>query len=187
MKPDDLRTGANPVKGSRRDAEFPEIHVQHRLFTGSGRRGGHHTNTGEWRVDDDSIDMTLRRRGGCAPTLDLQLKCTSAELPAGDVIPFPLSRKNYDDLRRPVQSARWLVVMFVPAEPESWLSVEEPHRIIMRKCAWWLSLADFPEVENIESVTVHLPKANLFTPEAVTRKLDGIEALFHTSFQPLQP
>jgi hypothetical protein len=24
-------------------------------------------NVGEWEVDDDSVDMTLRRKGGCAP------------------------------------------------------------------------------------------------------------------------
>lgn len=51
-------------------------------------------------VDDDSVDVTLERSGGCAPRLDLQLKCTGVDDHPAGVVTFPLKLKNYDDLRR---------------------------------------------------------------------------------------
>jgi hypothetical protein len=138
-------------------------------------------NVGQWEEDDDSVDITLRRKGGCAPTLDLQLKCTAAEIAPGDTIPFTLSMKNYDDLRRPVQGARWLTVMFVPTDPADWITIECPNQIVMQKCAWWMSLVDLPDVAGQQTVTVHLPKANVFSPAAVTRQLDEMETMFQAN------
>lgn len=40
------------------------------------------------------------------------------------------------------------------------------------------SLDGLPDVDNTASVTVHLPRGNVFTPEALTAKLDDVETLF---------
>lgn len=131
-------------------------------------------------VDDDSIDMCLERSGCFAPKLDLQLKCTAAPLPSVGDISCVLKLKNYEDLRRqPVVVPRWLVVLFVPEDIAKWLTlVNPPTEVLLRHCAWWLSLAGLPEVDNEASVTVRLPHRNLFTPEALKAKFDDIENLF---------
>ena len=115
-------------------------------------------------VDDDSIDVGLERTGGCAPKLDLQLKCTADPIPNAGDISFALKIKNYNDLRRPTVAPRWLVVMFVPTDVSEWLHIPgHPQPTAVRRCAWWKSLAEEPDVGNTASVTVHLPRQNLFT------------------------
>jgi hypothetical protein len=130
-------------------------------------------------IDDDSIDIGLERTGGCAAKLDLQLKCTADALPADGDISFELKLKNYDDLRRSTVAPRWLVTLFVPPDCTEWLTVATPPtEILLRRCAWWMSLAGRPSLDNTTSVIVHLPRANLFRPEALKTKFDEIEALF---------
>ena len=93
-------------------------------------------------VDDDNIDIGLERTGGCAPKLDLQLKCTADALPDSGDIAFPIKLKNYDDLRRSTVAPRWLVTMFVPPDCDDWFTVATPpNEILLRHCAWWISLA----------------------------------------------
>jgi hypothetical protein len=130
-------------------------------------------------VDDDSIDVGLERTGGCAPKLDLQLKCTAEPIPNAGDISFALKMKNYEDLRRPTMAPRWLVVMFVPTVIPQWLEIPgPPNDMILRRCAWWKSLAGAPNIENTTNVTVHLPRQNLFTPEAIVARMDETEASF---------
>src|SRR5687768_6686438 len=57
----------------------------------------------ESQVDDDSIDLTLVKRTVNTPVrspkLDVQLKATHSECVVGDQVVFPLSIKNYNELR----------------------------------------------------------------------------------------
>jgi len=130
-------------------------------------------------VDDDSIDVGLERSGGCAPKLDLQLKCTADPHPNGCDVSFALKLKNYDDLRRPTIVPRWLVVLFVPPSTTDWLTIATPpYEVILKRCAWWVSLAGQPDVDNDTSVTVKVPHANLFTPDAVRARFDLTAAAF---------
>lgn len=77
-------------------------------------------------VDDDSVDITL---SGSAfpgkvrnPHIDLQLKCTSQNLISGQVIKFPLKKKNYDDLRGDnLIHPRLLVVLLVSPDKDKWI------------------------------------------------------------------
>ena len=77
---------------------------------------------------------------------------------------------------------RWLVVLFVPEKVDGWLECSASD-ITLRHCAWWTSLAQANETENTTSVTIHLPRVNLFTPEAIIAKLDEVATQFR-AFQP---
>ncbi len=129
-------------------------------------------------VDDDSVDVMLERSGGVAPKLDIQLKCTSGELPenvaAAHNVNFTLKLKNYEDLSRVTLAPRWLVVLWVPELPENWMNVM-PAETILKCHARWLSLAGFPETDNETSVKVSLPHSNVFDPAALTAKMDEID------------
>lgn len=129
-------------------------------------------------VDDDSIDMYLARRNGGgairSPRLDLQLKCHAAPPPTDDPIRFPLSRKNYDDLRNPhVMIPRIIILVLVPAKPENWLRQTEKE-MTLRRCGYWASIRGGSEVKNEVSVTVDFPRNQRFTPESLSAMMGRI-------------
>lgn len=125
----------------------------------------------EPNVDDDSIDWCVKARGlhgrRRSPQVDLQLKCTERIASRNGSFAFPLSIKNYNDLRGDdVHVPRILVVVFVPDTLDLWLEQSE-ERLLMKHCAYWVSLRDAPETANTTSVTIGLPRANQFTVEAL--------------------
>ncbi|HVX13597.1 MAG TPA: DUF4365 domain-containing protein [Pirellulales bacterium] len=120
-------------------------------------------------IDDESIDMGIsagstgmERR----PRVELQLKCTAAEAPAERKISFPLKLKNYDDLRIESSVPRILVVMLVPEKVSDWLTHSETE-LAVRRCAYWVSLLGMPESQNRSSVTVAIPRGNLFSVDGL--------------------
>lgn len=134
----------------------------------------------EDNVDDDSIDISLGRSGGASPKIDLQLKCTAERIPpAGVDLTFALGMKNYDDLRRRTMTPRWLVVLFVSERIQDWLQhLEDPHRIQLLHCAWWLNLQGYPDSQNTSSQTVRIPRENFLNAQTLNLQLDEIERTF---------
>lgn len=116
--------------------------------------------------DDDSVDLVVSARGPLgsyrSPRLDMQVKCTAQDCLTEQEVRFPLKRKNYDDLRgEGFLVPRILLVMTVPAAVESWLSQTE-EEMILRHCGYWLSLRDAPASDNTQSITVSIPRRNMF-------------------------
>jgi hypothetical protein len=130
-------------------------------------------------VDDDSIDLSLRRRTLhtlCrSPQLDVQLKATSANSLLEDYLAYPLPRKNYDDLRSPdVLVPRILVVVLMNENVEDWL-IHSEASLALRRCGYWLSIRDFPETSNTASCTVRIPRAQAFNAEELDRIFVSLE------------
>lgn len=124
-------------------------------------------------VDDDSVDLTFARRTTLghirSPKLDAQLKTTgSEEAMRVDDLVFPLSIKNYDDLR-PVNLAvpRILIVVLVPPDIDEWI-LQDESQLLLRKCGYWFSLRGAPSVMNQSSKTVHIPKTQVFGPTSLS-------------------
>ncbi|MDP2025629.1 DUF4365 domain-containing protein [Sulfuriferula sp.] len=118
-------------------------------------------------VDEDSIDLMLVGRGFTGrvrnPQIQLQLKCSSQNMISGDVIKFPLSKKNYDDLRGDdVVCPRYLVVLLVPEDDEAWVQHHDDFMSLHNKC-YWVSIKDLPDSPNLTSVTVDVPLAQRLT------------------------
>ena len=118
-------------------------------------------NRGDFRVDDDSVDITFQGKGYHAkirnPQIQIQLKCTSQSLIHGSVIKYPLPRKNYDDLRgENVVAPRYLAVLLVPGNKDNWI-VDHSDHISLHNICFWISLRDFPPTSNVTSVTVEVP------------------------------
>ena len=101
------------------------------------------------------------------PRLDLQLKCTADEGVLHDeLLHFPLKIKNYKDLSHEGLVPHALIVVLVPNQVDDWLSQTE-EELVLRRCAYWFSLLGEPAVDNVESITVRIPRANQFTPQAL--------------------
>lgn len=85
----------------------------------------------------------------------------------GDELAFPLKQKNYDDLRvHPAHVPAILVVVCVPPDLADWID-DTPDRLALRRCAYWLALHGQPATDNERSTTVHLPRAQRFTVDAL--------------------
>lgn len=141
-------------------------------------------NVYKMEVDEDSVDLGIGATASLdlplRPRLDLQLKCTANEdVLRDEFIHFPLRIKNYDDLRNSGLVPQALVVVLVPSEVADWLYQTE-EELVLRRCGYWLSLLGEPEVDNTESVTVRIPRAQQFTPLAVQdmmRRINDGESL----------
>lgn len=114
-------------------------------------------------LDRESID--IRAHSGEAPfaSIGLQLKATAspAWVTSGD-LSFSLSRKNYTDLSVSRIEPAYLVVLVLPENRADWCSIDAD-QLILRNCAYWLSLKGFPAMEESAATkTVHLPQSQLF-------------------------
>ena len=130
-------------------------------------------------IDDDSIDLGIAASGksGFAkrPRLEMQLKCTASDPPKEPTFPFAVKRKNYDDLR-PIEVAipRILVVMLVPDDLADWLNHTE-RELAIRRCTYWMSLREMPETTNETSITVAIPRTNLFSIDGLLSIMSRID------------
>jgi hypothetical protein len=126
--------------------------------------------------DNNGIDATLTAwapfdNGGYLTEVDIkvQLKATVG-IPADDgtrLSYFLSGVSRYDDLRtETVDAARILVVLFLPADAQEWLS-HTAQELAMRRCAYWQSLRGAPPTTNTSGETVYLPRAQMFTPQAL--------------------
>lgn len=121
-------------------------------------------------TDDDSVDFrfSIKSIAGwpTSPIVEVQLKCTTETGFREDGIHFPLRRKNYDDLRGERLVPRYLIVVAVPARVSEWIRQSE-EELALRKCGYWLSLINETPRDNAASVTIVIPRQQVFSPNAL--------------------
>ena len=121
-------------------------------------------------VDSDSVDLVLSVQSVAdlpvSPVVQLQVKSHAAPTPAEPTFSFPLKLKNYNELRGKRYVPRYLVVVLLPADPADW-TLQDEAGLVLRRCGYWLSLANEPPTVNVSSVTVTVPRLQMFTPVAV--------------------
>jgi hypothetical protein len=129
-------------------------------------------------VDNDSVDGYIHFTGQIgeqySPQVAYQLKCTSVAAHAGDHIAFPLTIKNYDELR--VTNAgvpRILIVVTVPGAVADWVRQDE-RRMRLFRCGYWMSLFGAPETTNTRTRTVHVPRSQQFTVQSLSAMMARI-------------
>ncbi|BBU69026.1 DUF4365 domain-containing protein [Fluviibacter phosphoraccumulans] len=139
-------------------------------------------NRGSFDVDDDSIDITFQAKGNFgsgrlrSPMIQVQLKCSSQQMIADDVIKFPLKIKNYNDLRGDdVVVPRYLAVLLVPDDLEEWIAHNEDHIALFKSCHW-LSLRDYGPTDNQTTVTVDVPLSQRLTSKTLWQMMDRASA-----------
>ena len=133
-------------------------------------RAGYSTATPDF--DRDSVDLTIRADGDMRPALDLQLKATTTlGEPRDGYVRFALKVKNYRDLIEETQTPRLLMVLDLPRERDDWLTITDEF-LVLRRRAYWLSLAGRPETANTDSVTVKIPITNRFDVAGLQNLMD---------------
>ena len=120
--------------------------------------------------DADSIDATIRAKGGMRSQVDVQLKGTAVPAVKDGDLRFRLRRKNYNDLCARRCTPLVLVVLELPRRRKEWLSWS-PEELILRRRAWWLFMEGATAIES-ETKTVVLPGGQLLSPDELRRIMD---------------
>lgn len=124
--------------------------------------------------DRDGVDAQIKAGGNMRPCLDVQLKATvDLGEQVNGVFRYPLKSRNYNLLRVSTMVPRILVVLCLPRDETMWLTISADE-LILRRCAFWASLAGLPDTDNKESVTVSIQANNLFD-------VGGLKALMEQS------
>jgi hypothetical protein len=88
--------------------------------------------------------------------------------------------KQYDFLREETHNQhRLLVVLYLPNNKNEWLNVAT-EQLILKNCAYWVSLRGANACTNSTGETVYLPKEQLLTPDNllnIFRKISKNEPL----------
>ena len=111
--------------------------------------------------DVDSVDGVLMASFGRRPRIDFQAKATTQDISRGTELRFPLPTKNYNELRADTRTPRVLIVLLMPGEQSDWIR-HTNSELCLRRCAYWLSLEDWPSTPNRDTVTVPIPATNVF-------------------------
>ncbi|WP_422102693.1 DUF4365 domain-containing protein [Vreelandella sp.] len=125
-------------------------------------------NYSEPKTDNESVDLELIGKGFQGkwkkPRILAQLKCTSNYNYVDMVnqeLSYPLSLKNYNDLRESDDLPKILIVVFCPKNHTEWVQYSALQSKI-RFSGYWVSLEGAPEVNNKKTVTVKVPFAQAF-------------------------
>ncbi|MEV3874872.1 DUF4365 domain-containing protein [Streptomyces sp. NPDC049906] len=110
---------------------------------------------GDWNVDKDGVDVTLRHRG---LMVDLQLKCTQSPRAVHGGYSFDLDVDTYDKLRSRERSAPGhLVLLIVPPDLELWV-IQHPDALVLACHGYWACLHGREAVSNRATTAISLPK-----------------------------
>jgi len=121
-------------------------------------------------TDYDGVDITITESRDherfWGPEFELQLKCTTQQgLLQDDAMTWRLKAKPYRKLTRPKRYTRaYLGVLLLPEEHEKWLSVDE-NKLVTHSRMYWQAATEFaplPDGDTRETVTVRLPRSNVF-------------------------
>lgn len=111
------------------------------------------------------IEFTAPDVGGAAGgQLAAQLKCTHTVDTSGPRFTYDLEVKDYDRLRvarDKLYVPRVLIVVHVPEDPVAWMT-SEPEQMVLKHCAYWVSLTGAPVTPNTSTVGVTIPTEQAF-------------------------
>jgi hypothetical protein len=127
---------------------------------------------------DGTICQIANRKGRLVPSgvrLDVQLKSSTNATVERDSIRYELEVRAHAILRDDsAECPRILILLLLPRDEAEWIDQDE-ERLIMRKCAYWVSLRGYPPTKNQKSITIHIPRRNLFGVENLRGVMDTVE------------
>lgn len=136
---------------------------------------GYHCREATCGEDKEGIDAVITAYGNfpgtwrTQVTINVQLKAT-VKVPAdsGTHLSYFIKEvRRYDKLREDHREpVRVLVALFLPPSHGDWLSCTED-QLILKRCAYWVSLRNAPESDNGTGITVKIPKDQILNPENV--------------------
>lgn len=108
--------------------------------------------------------------------IKIQLKATSQTLvETSDHLSFSLRGvAQYNRLRAVgTNPVKIVVLLTMPTDHNDWVRIT-PDELMLKKCARWVSLRGAPETENNDSVTIYIPKIQIFNPASLREMAEQI-------------
>ena len=133
----------------------------------------------DYGMDITVNDVIKRKDGSVFPSghrVDIQAKATTDDASSDEpILKYRIKNKNYNDLRfDDPGTPRILVILFLPKERSSWID-QSVDRLIMKKCAYWVSLKGCSEVKKEGLTTVEIPRENIFSAEQLKSMMERIK------------
>jgi hypothetical protein len=119
----------------------------------------------DYGIDLSLHDILIRgnRRVQSGYKLDIQAKRTFQAKRGARHVRCDLDVKSYDDLRLAEPGCpHILVVLVLPKKEKEW-SAQTENELLVRHCAYWLSLKEWPATRNRRKVRLLIPRANVFS------------------------
>jgi hypothetical protein len=124
---------------------------------------------GEWKVDKDGVDVTVRLGG---LMVDLQMKCTSSPTKTKAGYSYPLDTPTYDKLRDWKRSAPgYLGLVIAPPDFDSWID-HRPQQILMACHGYWACIQDRNDEAVGETKSISVEAANVFDAHSLRAMFD---------------
>lgn len=129
--------------------------------------------------------------GGVLQEVDLKVQLKATVKPpaiVGSCLSYSLAGiTRYDDLRSAdVATPRILVVLFLPANSEDWLS-HSHDALLLRNCAYWVSLRGADPSSNATSQTVYLPQMQKFDPVGLSALMTSLSRFELPTYKGSEP
>ncbi|MGW5674096.1 DUF4365 domain-containing protein [Streptomyces sp. NPDC003860] len=138
-------------------------------------QGGY--TVGEWNVDKDGVDVTLRDGG---LMVDFQLKCTQSPRTVRGGYSFDLDVETYDKLRGGDRSAPGhLVLLVVPSNLELWVT-QHPDSVVLACHGYWACLQGREAVDSRATTAISLPEEQLLTVKSMRSMFDTARSMVLT-------
>jgi hypothetical protein len=107
--------------------------------------------------------------------LDIQAKSDTAVHLTDAYVHYDMEVKTYDDLRdTEVGIPRILVLLVMPADEAAWTEQNEDH-LLIRTCAYWMSLKGMNPTDNTATIRVEVPRVNVFSVDALQGLMDRVK------------
>lgn len=137
-------------------------------------------NTGDLKVDDDSVDMMITAKNWEAegrlvnnPLVQVQLKATTSQFEEDGTMHYQLKAKNYNELSGTNWSTpRYLFILHIPSSDTEWTTLKENELVLKYSC-YWYSLRDQKELpEDVGSKVIYIPNKNRLTYDMLKLIMD---------------
>lgn len=121
---------------------------------------------------DYGIDLSLRtirtrgaRREDAGVQLDLQLRSTTRAYVLETEVKYDLDARTYEFLRAERPVPRILVVLVLPEDEGRWMS-QTAEELVIRHCAFWISLRGAKATTASSSIRISIPCGQVFGVQA---------------------
>ncbi|MFG2899426.1 DUF4365 domain-containing protein [Streptomyces zaomyceticus] len=130
-------------------------------------QGGY--TVGEWNVDKDGVDVTLRDRG---LMVDFQLKCTQSPRVIRGGYSFDLDVETYNKLRSTERSAPGhLVLLVVPPNLELWVT-QHSDSVVLACHGYWACLHGRDSATSQATTAISLPEEQQLSVKSMRGMFD---------------
>lgn len=131
----------------------------------------------DYGIDGTFHDVKIRggRRVESGFAIDFQAKASEACVLEDGELVYDLEAKSHRDLTEPAGTARILIVLALPQNPDEWLRISAD-ALVMKRCAWWISLRGQPPTTNKDSHRVRIPRASTLDVRSLTEMMGRVRA-----------